>query len=64
MILLCDECSVRHEIPNDKLNDYNICYRWTNTGPSATYAPHLLCQGCTNKLLEIAPENGCLIVKL
>ncbi len=50
MIINCDECHVRHEIPSDKMDDYNIYYV---PDPKATmgFRLKLLCRKCTDKVL-------------
>ena len=56
MIINCDECGTRHEIPNDKLDDYNIY--WVSAPKTAIgYRPKLLCSKCTKKFVLLADRK-------
>lgn len=52
MILPCEECGKIHNIPDDKLDDYNIYRKWDGKGSAVTCKPCLLCRDCTDKILE------------
>ncbi len=52
MRLKCVECGIWHEIPNDKIDNFNIYYKAQPTldnGLDISYAPSLLCPPCTKK---------------
>ena len=46
MKINCDECGKRHNIAEDKLDDYNIY--WV-VGGKLGFTPKLLCPTCTKK---------------
>lgn len=49
MRLSCEECGVRFDIPEDKMDDFNIYFRGTADGVELT--PRLLCPICTDKFV-------------
>lgn len=55
MRLKCVECDVWYNIPENKMDDFNI-YRKAQASPDGSldisYAPCLLCHDCTNKILS------------
>jgi len=48
MIINCDDCKARYEIPNNKIDDYNIYYV-PNPKTTTGFMPKLLCPSCTKK---------------
>ena len=47
MRLKCVECKEWHNIPDDKLDDYNIYRKWNGVGSPVMSEPQLLCPKCT-----------------
>jgi DNA-directed RNA polymerase subunit RPC12/RpoP len=47
MVLKCVECGTKHEIPSNKVDDFNI-YHVLGQGGNV-YVPQLLCLKCTKK---------------
>ena len=54
MILFCVECNKRYDIPDDKMDDYNIYRKWNGVGSVVTCEPRLLCRKCTDTFVAIA----------
>ena len=49
MSLPCEDCGKVHDIPTDKLDDFNIYRKWDGVGSLATCRPCLLCSKCSKK---------------
>jgi hypothetical protein len=47
MRLKCVECGIWHDIPDDKMDDFNIFWKGDNT--AVNMRPNLLCPACTKK---------------
>ncbi len=58
MILSCEECGEKHDIPDDKLDDYNIYRKWNGKGSAVMCKPCLLCRTCTDKYLAEQTLKG------
>ncbi len=54
MRLQCKECGVWHDIPEDKMDDYNIYRKWNGFGSLVMCKPCLLCPACSEKCYEKA----------
>ena len=57
MKLKCVECGEWHNIPDDKLDDYNIYRKWNGIGSAVMNEPQLLCPKCTNKFADRADKK-------
>ena len=57
MILYCEECNERHDIPDDKLDDYNIYRKWNGIGSAVMCPPKLLCRKCTDMFIAKVDSN-------
>lgn len=50
MRIQCEECKVKHDIPNDETFDnFNIYYVMEENEKGGMSRPHLLCPQCTEK---------------
>ena len=47
MRLKCVECGIWHDIPEDKMDDFNIYRKWNGVGSPVMSAPQLLCPTCS-----------------
>ena len=50
MRLKCVDCGAWHDIPEDKMDEFNIYHKWD--GRTAMSVPQLLCCKCTNKWIN------------
>ena len=57
MKLKCVECKEWHNIPDDKLDDYNIYRKWNGKGSAVMCALQLLCRKCTDKFVDRADKK-------
>lgn len=56
MRLKCVECGIWRDIPEDKMDDFNIYWRMSFDG-KMDYCPNLLCPTCTKKAVANIPKN-------
>ena len=57
MVLACEECGDVYDIPDDKLDDYNIYRKWSGHGSPVMCNPRLLCRKCTDIFIKAAESE-------